>query len=165
MPVGDERPRPTAAAPTTVNSAFYIYLVLAALAVLNVILVVTSGELDKALDAPGVQDSGLSVQSLVTAVRVTAIVTGVIVVALYVLFAVKMRAGRNWARIVLTVLTVLSLLSRFTVSASVTINGQEYAATSGNVVGWISAIGGLIAVVLMYLPDSNKYFDAMRSRR
>lgn len=51
--------------------------------------------------------------SIVTAALVLSLVFNALFVALYVLIAVKIRAGRNWARIVGTVLAGLSLLLLF----------------------------------------------------
>lgn len=68
-------------------------------------LAVTSNVWDQAVaeNADSVNTSGISAQSLINATRIAVIVVGVVFVALYLLFAFKMRAGRNWARIVLKV--------------------------------------------------------------
>jgi hypothetical protein len=69
---------------------------------------------------------------------------------LYVLFAFKARAGRNWARIALTVLTALGVLA-------LVIGGFS-------VVGILSTVVSVVAVVLLFLPASNQHFAAQQAR-
>lgn len=96
---------------------------------------------------------GINVNTLVNGVKLASIVVAVIFVGLYLLFAMKMRAGRNWARIVLTVLSALSIVS----AAS--------RATSSQLFGWIGAALAVVAIVLMFLPASSAYFAASKAAR
>lgn len=150
--------------PSTVQGAFWIYLLVAALSLVSIVLVMTDGALDRAIQDAGrnTGNASIDVASLVNVVRVTTIVVAVIFVALYLFFAVKMRNGRNWARIVLTVLSALSVLSRFSVSSTVTVNGEVYSSNSNAIAGWAGAIAAIVAIVLMYLPASNAYFSSPR---
>ena len=93
------------APPGSVNGAFFIYLIAAVLAVIAIILTLTSNVWEQAIADSGADTSGVNVHSLVNTVKIVSVVFGVIFIALYLLFAFKMRAGRNWARIVLTVLS------------------------------------------------------------
>jgi uncharacterized membrane protein (UPF0136 family) len=75
---------------------------------------------------------------------------GVVVGALWVFFAVRMRAGRNWARIVLVVLATLGVMSAF-----------------GNVVRGLLVVESLPGLVLaaavsylLFRPAANRYFRA-----
>ncbi|SHE48576.1 hypothetical protein [Streptoalloteichus hindustanus] len=86
-------------------------------------------------------DAGVSLVIAFTAV------VAVVVAALYLLFAVKMRAGRNWARITLTVLTALGVLFLLT--------GPTWASV-------LSSLVSVAAVVLMFLPNANAYFQAQQ---
>lgn len=157
-------PRGLSARPlSTVQGAFWIYVLVAALSLVSIVLVLTDGTFVRAIDEAGTGNDGIDVESLVSAVKVTTIVIAVIFLALYLFFAVKMRNGRNWARIVLTVLSALSVVSRFSVSSTVTVNGQEYSSNSNAISGWIGAIAALVAIVLMYLPASNAYFSPRRT--
>jgi hypothetical protein len=61
------------------------------------------------------------------------------------------RAGRGWARIVLTILVVLNVLSLFNNEGTM---GVEYVGTALSV----------IATVLSYLPASNAYIKASKAR-
>lgn len=75
-----------------------------------------------------------------------------IVVALQVFFLLKMRRGRNWARIVLTAVAVLNafgLVQGF-------LNGQGFAVATG----LISLALVAAATTLMYRPAANAYFRA-----
>ena len=138
-------------------------MIVAVLAALGFVLVLTSGVWDQAIQNSGT--SAATVRSLVSTVKVVTVVIGVISLALYLFFAIKMRAGRNWARIVLTVLSALSLLSSFSASASVTINDQVFTATSSRVTEWIGVALSVVAIVLMYLTPSNLYFTASNQAR
>jgi hypothetical protein len=76
-----------------------------------------------------------------------------IFVLLFTLFVFKMRAGRNWARVVLAVLAVVNLMSEAAVS------GTSDLFTMGTVL--IVVVG----LVFMFTPNSNAYFAAFRRSR
>jgi flagellar biosynthesis protein FlhB len=78
------------------------------------------------------------------------IVVTVLFIALLVFFGVKMRAGRNWARITITVLTALEALSL--VNTLMTTGGLEMIASI------VSVLLAVAAVVLMFRPDAKAYF-------
>lgn len=155
---------PLPVAPSTVRGAFIIYLIAALLALVGIVLSLTSNVWNEALAAAD-NNSGVDTQTLVNTVKITTVVVGLILLGLYLLFAFKMRAGRNWARIVLTVLSALSILSPTTASSSVTVNGSVYKSSSTQLTGWIGAALGIVAIVLMFLPASNAYFAASKAAR
>jgi uncharacterized membrane protein YjgN (DUF898 family) len=157
---GAARPEP----PGSVKGAFAIYLIVALLAIVGIVLALTSSVWNDAI-AASANDSGVDAQSLVNTAKVVTVVVGVIFLALYLLFAFKMRAGRNWARIVLTVLSALSIISAFSASASVNVNGHVYKSSSTQVSGWIGVVLAIVAIVLMYLSASNAYFAASKAAR
>lgn len=68
------------------------------------------------------------------------------VALLFTLFAFKAKAGRNWARIALAVVTGLNLLAF--------ISGPN----SGHLMSMLSILVSALAVVLLYLPNSSAYF-------
>jgi hypothetical protein len=166
-PYQNQAAAPPLAPPGSVNGAFLIYLISAVLAVIGIILTLTSNVWARALaDTAAVNGSSVDPHTLVNTVKIVSVIFGLIFVALYLLFAFKMRAGRNWARIVLTVLSALSIASAFSrTTNTVTINGHAYTSTSTQVTGWIGVIASIIAIVLMYLPASNAYFGASRAAR
>nr|BFF02441.1 hypothetical protein GCM10020241_41160 [Streptoalloteichus tenebrarius] len=74
-------------------------------------------------------------------------VLAVVVAALCLLFAFKVRAGRNWARITLTVLTVF---------------GVSFTAVDPSWPSLVSTLVAVVATVLMFLPNANAYFRGQR---
>ncbi|SDO76765.1 hypothetical protein SAMN04515671_1947 [Nakamurella panacisegetis] len=157
-------PGPRPAPPGTVTGAFAIYLLVALLAAVGIVLGLTSNVWDEAV-AANAGNSGVDAQALVNTAKTITVVVGAALLALYLLFAFKMRAGRNWARIVLTVLSALSILSAFSASASVTVNGHVYRSSSTQISGWIGVALAVVAIVLMYMSASNAYFTASRASR
>lgn len=69
----------------------------------------------------------------------------------------RMRDGRNWARVTLTVLGILSLLG----TAAAAFNGSGNSASSSGLLGGVIV---LVAIILMFLPASNAYFAARSGR-
>ena len=156
---------PAPAVPGSVTGAFAIFVISAIWAVVSVILVLNSSIWDEALAAA--RESGAittNADSVINVVKTTSIAFAVIFAALYVFFAFKMRAGRNWARITLTVLAALSLIQAFGYRANVTVNGRVYE-TSALWQGILAAALSLIAIILMYVKPSNEYFAAMKARK
>lgn len=157
------------ARPTTVTLAFYAWLLLTALSLISLIVVLSSPIWDQAV-AAGVRQADtngvtIDVSSLVTTVKVSAVVGYLVAAALYLLFAFKMRAGRNWARVVLTIIGILAALGAVLPTyRSVTVQGTTYTvATYG--IHWINLALTVAAVVLMYLAASNTYFAASKAFR
>ena len=84
---------------------------------------------------------------------------------MYLLFAFKMYAGRNWARIVLTVFGAFGAAQRVhpddgrSPSTGETIRREL---RGKSIIPWISGLLALAGIVLMYLPQSNEYFKRRR---
>jgi hypothetical protein len=131
------------------------------------ILTLTSPVWDDAV-AAGVRSSGqqVDVQTLVTVTKTILIVIFLIFAAVYLLFAFKMRAGRNWARITLTVFGALTLLSVVTAgsTSSVTVGSETYSAGSRGP-SWLTAVVALVGIVLMFVGESNRFFAASKAHR
>ena len=105
-------------------------------------------------------------QSLINTLKIFTVVIALVFVAVYLLFAFKMYAGRNWARIVLTVFGALTLLSAFTpTNRSVTVGSEIYNIDTGAWAGWVTALLALVGIVLMFLAPSNKYFAESKAYR
>lgn len=103
-------------------------------------------------DTSGLTDAQL--QTAVTIGLVSILVITLIVLALQIFFVLKMKAGRNWARIVLTVLAGVSVLSSLAALA------QGFGiGTAVNLISLALLIG---AVVFMFRPASNAYFSQRR---
>lgn len=152
--------------PNTVTYAFWCWLATTAVSLVGLILTLTSPIWDQAV-AAGVQTSGgvtLDVQSLVTTAKVFLVAVFLIFAGVYLLFAFKMYAGRNWARIVLTVFGALTLLSAFTpTSRTVTVNSTVYDVNSGQWANYLTAALALAGIVLMFLAASNKFFTESKA--
>ena len=140
----------TVAPPPQVNAAFWLYIAGAALSLVALIIsLATVGSLKSTLMQ---QQSGLSDSAANAAIGISvtlAVVFGILYIAAYVLFAVFMRRGANWARIVLLIVTVLSL----------------FGVLGGYGVGAARVIVGVIATILIFLKPANEYFRSGRAGR
>ncbi|RYV51752.1 hypothetical protein [Pengzhenrongella frigida] len=102
--------------------------------------------------------SGLTEAQIQTAVNVglvVALVFSLVLIGLQLLFVFKMKAGRNWARIVLTVLAGLSALMTL-----ISLTQGFSIGTATNLISLVATVG---AVVFMFRPAAKPYFSAPRS--
>lgn len=143
------------ASPRQVNIGFWLYIVAAALSVVGLIIsAVTVGARRTTLQhqvasAGHTQLTSSDINTLITIGVVVGVVFAVIWVALFVLFAVFMRRGAGWARIVLTIVTALSLVNIL----------GSYGA------GALQVAAAIVATVLIWLRPSSEYFAAVRASR
>ncbi|WP_241703487.1 hypothetical protein [Leifsonia shinshuensis] len=149
--------RPTGI-PTTVNTAFWLYIASAVLSVIGGIVTVVSAGSNRAaalrqLAGSNTDLHGQSAQQVVDAVIAFAIgwsiVTLIFWAIVFVLFAFFARRGANWARIVLTVLTVLSLFN----------------VLPGFPFGLLQVLASIVAVVMLWLRPSNAWFAAIKASK
>ncbi|MGP6169887.1 hypothetical protein ACTU6V_01610 [Microbacterium sp. A204] len=132
---------PSTSRPTTVTAAFWILIVGLILDLITTIVLITTG-IALAGGAVEVEVDGASFGGGVM------IATGVILIVILLIELLvlrKMRAGRNWARIVITVLEVLGILSL--------LGGVS-------TLGIIAAIISVVVIVLLWVRQSNDYFRA-----
>ena len=157
--------------PVTVTAAFWCWIAVIAAWAVSLIILLTNSAWDQAL-AAATAEANLSssstvvvnAQTVINIFRGFAIGAFIIFAGLHLLFAFKMYAGRNWARITLTVLGIVGVLSSIApTSRSLTVNGQVYASSSGP--GWITAVLTLAAVVLMFVGGANEFFAASKAYR
>lgn len=100
----------------------------------------------------------MSPGALVGAMQVLLGFSIAIFAGLFVLFALKMRAGRNWARVLLTIYTALGVWGFL---ASVASSGAQL-----ELIWSLAEVAfGVTAVVYMFRPESTKYFAAVKERR
>jgi hypothetical protein len=136
-------------APSPVQASFWLWIVTAVLGLIGTVIGFT--QRDAALAAVRAANTqhldDATLQAAVTAGLAFAAVIAVVFAALYVLFAFKTRAGRNWARITLTVLTALRVLLLI---------------PSHDLLSVLAAVVAVVAVVLLYLPASAAFFTASR---
>ncbi len=132
------------AAPRQVEVAFRLIL---AAAVIEALLVILGG---LALITPAGQstagqmlrNAGITDDSLLQPLLITAFVIGAVSVGLYVLLAYQIRRGRNWARITGAVLAGVSLLSLL----------------QPDLVTAVQMVLGIVAIILVFLPTVRGYF-------
>lgn len=155
--------------PGAVTGSFLIWVLGAIVSVITLIVVLNSNVWDQAVAEAirqgGTTTNGVTPQQLVNVARGIAIAVFAIFALLYVFFAFMMWNGRNWARIVLTVLGALGILSSFTpTTSSVTVNGTTYSSGSA-AYSYVGGILAIVAIVLMYLPAANAYFRDCKAYR
>jgi hypothetical protein len=143
---------PTAPRPVTVG--FWLYLAAAALSVVSLIIGLSAiggsrDTLRQQLSNQGQQVSEDTLNAFIAAGIAVSIIFAVVWVVLFVLFAFFMKKGANWARIVLTIITVLSLLN----------------IASGYGVGAVQVLAAVIATVLIWLRPASSYFNAVKARK
>ncbi|WP_189060428.1 hypothetical protein [Longimycelium tulufanense] len=134
--------------PTEVKISFWLWIAGAVLSLLAPVLLFASRDelLTEARRTQGGELSQAELETIVNATIGFVAVFFLIFAGLFVLFAFKMKAGRNWARITLTVLTAIIML--FTLGSSLT--------------GLIPVLVSIVAIVLMFLPKANAYFQAAK---
>lgn len=140
------------APPSTVVRAVQLMFAVAALSVVGLLLLfATQDELRAQIAAsqPGVSASALD--TAVTAATVGSVIFGLLVVGLYVFLALKVRAGRSWARITTLVLTALSVL------ATLATLGQPQPSLS-RILSLITVVLSVGIVVLLMRRPSADYF-------
>jgi hypothetical protein len=145
------------APPTPVNVAFWLFVASAVLSIIGGIITLatiggTRQSLLDNLETQGSVDQSQAQQFVDAAIGLGitwAIVTLIFWAVVFVLFAFFMRRGANWARIVLTVLTALSLLNII----------------AGFGLGALQVVASIVAVVLMWLRPSSEYFNAVKASK
>jgi len=142
--------------PTEIVGAFWAYLVAAITWLIGGLLVIGQKQqiVDSLRDANN-QGGALTESQIETAANVgvvLVVIVAVVISALYALFAFKLKAGRNWARIVLTVLAALALISLLL-------------GTGGNIVSYIGQFAAIVAAVLSFMPSSSAYIAQVRASR
>jgi hypothetical protein len=134
--------------PQLVNVSFWMILVAGLLTLVSIpvtIATLNSAEgqsmIQDALDAQDTSGSEISVSSIVGVAVTFVVIISLIMAGLYALVAFKIRKGKNWARILGTVLAAISLLGLAQVG-----------------LGTITILLGVAAMVLLYLPATAPYF-------
>jgi len=156
--------------PGDVQTSFWLWIGVIVLGVIGAIVAfVQLGSLGPQIAAA----AGATGDSAATAVTVGIVIGGVValvIVALELLFAIFMRRGRNWARIVLTVfgaLGILISLPGLLGGSTATINGQVVGTGSvaSTILTVLSIILTVAAIVFAFRKPVNDYFTAISARR
>ena len=139
--------------PSTIIAAFFGFL--ASTAASLVAVVVLAGSRQQLVDT--LRESNPNnlteeqIQGSATLGLGFAIGVALVIAVVHLWLAFKLKAGRNWARVVLTLITLVQLAS---------VIGTQ----GDTVVGYASCAVAVLAVVLTYFPASNAYIaDVKRS--
>lgn len=141
-------------APADVETSYKLWLVSIAIGIIGGIIGFVLADRTKGINTlmndPNNALTRDQANTAITVGLVVGLVIGLILLALELFFMYKMRAGRNWARIVLTVLGVLSVLSG--------LFGLSQGFSAGSVLTLISLVVVIAAIAFMYKPAASAYF-------
>ena len=146
--------------PKEVDTSFWLWIGSMVVSLLGAILTFSQFDgirqqaIDEALRADPTFDRQFF-ESTFDAVLIAGLVFGLLLVALELFFILKMRAGRNWARIVLTVLGAISVLGALFVLGQ----PQPAATLVTSVLSLLLVVG---AIVMMYHKGANPWFRRPR---
>lgn len=159
---------PAPARPTTVVAAFWVWMLVLVTSIASTALLFTGDYFDRVMvlvrDTPG----AAAVVEASKALIIGGVVFGLAVsLFIFLFFGGKMYTGRNWARVVLTVLGGLSVLSGALGSSTTALAdvSEDLRPDSVIALGWAGAALAAIAIILMYLPASNVYFRQSKAHR
>lgn len=125
--------------PSTVKISFWIILLGLIADVVFAIIILTAG-----ISLMNSGESGTLEGYAVSGGMLLTVSIGALVLALIELLVLsRMKAGRNWARIVVSILEILSIAA---------------VVTQPHPIGWVALVLSIIALVLMWVPTSNAYF-------
>ncbi|MFC4605155.1 hypothetical protein [Rhodococcus kronopolitis] len=154
--------------PVDVVTAFQLLCGVAGLAVVNLIATLAVAIGDRASFADQLvrdiraQDEAVEITRstaeglLLIGFGLTAVL-GLVLIGVYLLFAFKMRAGRNWARMVVTMIAVMMVFVAIPTVFGLGAAGGAAAVVAGGA-GILQAVLAVGAVILMHRADSNRYF-------
>lgn len=140
--------------PTSITVAFYCYLASTVIGIVSGLLLLGSkaqiaDQLRRANTAGLTEDQ---IQSAAGVALIVAFVFALVFALIYLWLAFKLRAGRNWARVTLTVLTALNVVSLA-------------AGRGGTVLGYLSLLVAVVGLVCAWLGPSNLYINEVKQSR
>ena len=174
---GSNAPLTVTPRPPSITAAVVAYILLAASYLVVMLLVVNSSEFKAVLDAAIAADAqnrasggrflAVDAEGTVNTVRYIFIGAGAVFALLVLFFALKMGAGRNWARIVLTVGSAFAILGAFggTTRQSVTVNDISYTVKTSPALTYAVAAIALVALILVWIKPSNEFFTARKTEK
>lgn len=138
--------------PSSVENAVRLMLVNAAIGLIGVIvLFATKDSLRKQI----LKNTPTATDSTVNAAITVGAVIGIVFLVLYILLAMQVRKGKNWARIVTWVFAGLGVLSALTSLAG-------NSTTSSRVLSLIQGLIDLAIIILLAQRPSNDFFRRPR---
>jgi hypothetical protein len=170
-PAGYGAPSPAPAVPSSVSGAFWLWMAVLVVGLIANVVLFTGDYYDRvqqALEQLGLNGppSDLAMRAGKSVLIVGTVVGMVLSVFIYLFFGLKMRAGRNWSRIVLTVLGGVLVLFGAAGNSAAGMSGVDVLRPEGSVIlAWAGVILAAVAIIAMYLPSSNTYFRESRRHR
>lgn len=145
----------SAAPPSPVRTAFLLWVINVALSVLSIVLLVLGG--------PDLMLAGQTVDPAMRQAAMIGVYVAVgfllVLIALELFFAVKMRAGRNWARIVLAVLGGLAIvLGLAGIGATLAMLDSGGLGAANAVISLIGYPLTVAAIAFMFVPGARAWF-------
>jgi hypothetical protein len=146
--------------PKDIDTAFWLWVGAMVLDIVGVVLAFvmpndTAREaIRKALEAQGQAADDATINNLLNTGKIGGAVGTAIVVALWLLFVFQMRQAKNWARILLTVVGAISVL--------VTVLQFGSATPATAVTSIVVSLLVVAAIVFMFRPAANSYFNAFK---
>ncbi len=155
-PANDENASATAKLdpPRLVRTAFWLYLACAALSIVSLIVTLSTvsvftSALRHQLNVQHQQVTDGQLNAVVGLTLVIDAIFAVVWIVVFALFARYLARGARWARIVLTIASIWSIINF----------GQGYGA------GVVQVFAALTAAVLMWLPPSSAFFASVHGVR
>ncbi len=139
--------------PGTITLSFLGFLAATVTTIAGAVFLAMSGSaLEEELRRRDTSLSDSEIDAAVTLTQGAGIAVAAIIVLGYLWLAFKLKAGRNWARVLLTVLTLVQV-------------GFLFVGGAADVLSYVSCGAAVLAVVLSYLPASNAYVDEVKHTR
>ncbi|WP_104104185.1 hypothetical protein [Arthrobacter sp. 08Y14] len=162
-PYGQMSPAEEPPRPKQIDQAFWLLIASAVLGLIALpfgLIYVNSPEYLDTLEET-LRNAGLEVDSDALAAGVasgtlSAVLSGIFGLAVRVTLAFLVRAGYNWARIVITIFAVLSLIGLLGLFAAGTVSG---------VLTLLALLATFTAVVLLFMKPSSEYFTRKKAYR
>jgi hypothetical protein len=135
--------------PSTIIAAFFGFLASTVSAIAGALLVLSArDEIAAALRRNNPSLSQDQLDRLTLVAQAVPVAIAVVIALVYLWLSFKLKAGRNWARVTLTVFTLLQAASLLT--------------TQPSWAGYVSCGIAVVATVLSYLGPSNRYIAGVR---
>ncbi|MET4059778.1 hypothetical protein ABIB35_001321 [Arthrobacter sp. UYP6] len=145
-------------APREVMTGFWLIIAAGILTFISMVISVLAASDDplatlSPTDRQTFEDAGVTGELLRTSFVTAGIVLSVISLLIYVLLAVLIRKGKNWARIIATVFAALSAVGLLLTLVS----GLAFSSPL-NLLSLLSSLAGIVGVVMLYRPLAQPYF-------
>lgn len=139
--------------PGTIILSFFGFLAATVITIAGAIVLAMSGQaLEDELRSRDASLNESELDAAVTLAQGAGLAVAAIIVLGYLWLAFKLKAGRNWARVVLTVLTLLQA-------------GFLFVGGTADVLSYVSCAVAVLAMVASYLPASNNYIAEVKHTR